>query len=111
MSSLLIIIGACLCAGFAAGAFVGMVYEQIQRRVALRQTELHLAVRRYLDADATVTTKRATTAEWKAFSAAHHRLAEIVGWERSAPSSSGVFRRDRTAAVDADTVVQEHRAC
>lgn len=111
MSSLLIIIGACLCGGFAAGAFVGMAYEQMHRRIALRQSELHLAVRRYLDADATVVSKRATTAEWKAFSAAHHRLAEMVAWERPAPSSSGVFRRERAAAADADTVVQEHRAC
>lgn len=90
---------------FAAGVFAGSVWEQMCLRMGLRHAELHLAVRKYLDADAVVAGKRPSLPEWKAYSAAHHRLADLVGWERPAPSSSGVHVRAGSSAR------QERPAC
>ncbi|XXX79285.1 hypothetical protein WMF30_10970 [Sorangium sp. So ce134] len=90
---------------FASGVFVGSILEQMQWRMGLRRTELHVAVRQYLDVDAVVAGKRPTMEEWKMYSAAHHRLAAIVGWERPSPTSSGVHVRGSAIARE------ERRVC
>lgn len=97
MSSLLTVCVAAFVL-FAAGVFVGSVWEQIARRRGLRSISLHLAIRRYLDAEADALRLPRRSEKFEECRQARVALASLVGWEPPSTPMSGSSYRANTAA-------------